>query len=47
MASYSTVKLPRDLVQQIDDVLEQGKLGYLSRAEFVKDAVGALLLRMK
>ena len=47
MASYATVKLPKCLVQQIDDFLEQGKSGYFSRAEFVKDAVRVLLEKTK
>ncbi len=47
MANYVTVKLPEYLVQQIDNVLEQEKFGYLSRAEFVKDAVRVLLAMTK
>lgn len=47
MTGYVTIKLPKDLVQQIDDVLEQQNLGYASRAELVKDAVRGFLTRMK
>jgi metal-responsive CopG/Arc/MetJ family transcriptional regulator len=47
MKAYITVKLPKDLVKQIDEVLEQQNLGYASRAELVKDAVRSFLARMK
>lgn len=47
MANYITIKLPKDLVEQIDDVLEQQNLGYASRAELVKDAVRSFLAKMK
>ena len=47
MTSYFTVKLPRSLIKQIDAVLEQQNLGYVSRAELVKDAVRDLLAKIK
>jgi metal-responsive CopG/Arc/MetJ family transcriptional regulator len=47
MKAYVTVKLPKDLVKQIDEVLEQRNMGYASRAELVKDAVRSFLARMK
>ena len=40
-SEYVIIKIPADLVKEIDAVL--GKHGYRSRAEFVKDAVRALL----
>ncbi|GEM_PF-1404775 len=47
MTSYITIKLPKSLVEQIDDVLERQNLGYASRAEIVKDAVRSFLAANK
>jgi metal-responsive CopG/Arc/MetJ family transcriptional regulator len=47
MTGYVTIKLPKDLVKQIDEVLERQSLGYASRAELVKDAVRGFLGRIK
>jgi metal-responsive CopG/Arc/MetJ family transcriptional regulator len=47
MTSYITIKLPKNLVEQIDEVLEQQNLGYASRAELVKDAVRNFLATTK
>jgi metal-responsive CopG/Arc/MetJ family transcriptional regulator len=47
MTAYITIKLPKNLVEQIDEVLEQQNLGYASRAELVKDAVRSFLARIK
>jgi len=38
---YVTIRLPRDLVDEIDQLV--GKLGYRSRSEVVKEAVRRLL----
>lgn len=35
---YSTVKLPNELIAEIEKILEMG-LGYTSRADFVKESV--------
>ena len=47
VTGYVTIKLPKSLVEQIDEVLEQQSLGYASRAELVKDAVRKLLAANK
>ena len=47
MTSYVTIKLPKSLVEQIDEVLEQQNLGYASRAELVKDAIRKYLAANK
>ncbi len=47
MTSYITIKLPKNLAEQIDEVLEQQNLGYASRAELVKDAVRNFLATTK
>lgn len=36
---YLTLRLPRTLVDEIDKIVNQGLLGFRSRAEFVADAV--------
>jgi len=36
---YTTVHLPVELLQLVDNIIEDGKYGYSSRAEFVKDAI--------
>jgi len=37
-AQYATVHLPIELLKIVDCIIEDGKYGYSSRAEFVKDA---------
>lgn len=39
MTEYTTVRLPKELMQRVDAFLENQNLGYTSRAEIVKDAV--------
>ena len=34
-----TIKLPRDLVDRIDNLINSEKYGYTSRGDFVADAV--------
>jgi metal-responsive CopG/Arc/MetJ family transcriptional regulator len=47
MRRYTNIALPDDLVEQIDKVIKKGGYGYKSRAEFVKEAVRALLKEFK
>ena len=47
MTVYLAVKLPKNLMGQIDEILEQQNLGYVSRAEFVEDAARCLLSKIK
>lgn len=37
--SYVSVKIPKELADQIDDLMISAGEGYSSRAEFVKEAV--------
>ena len=37
--NYVTVKVPKALADEIDQIIEAGTLGYRSRAEMVNDAV--------
>mgnify|MGYP001770686046 CR=1 FL=1 len=36
---YTTIQIPRELVEMIDKIIEERKGGYRSRTEFVADAV--------
>jgi len=47
MTNYATVRLPKELVDQIDAFLQRQSLGYTSRAELVKDAVRSFLEKMR
>ena len=44
---YVNVKIPIELADEIDKILEKKLLGYRSRAEFVAEAVRDKLLRVK
>ena len=36
---YTTVRLPKELMEEIDQIIEHGVRGYKSRAEFIKEAI--------
>ena len=36
---YTTVRLPKELIEDIDKILRKGVMGYKSRAEFIKEAI--------
>ena len=36
---YTTVRLPNDLMKEIDEIIELKKRGYKSRSEFIKEAI--------
>lgn len=38
-AKYISVKIPRELMNEVDKIVSAGILGYKSRMEFIKDAV--------
>ena len=38
-ADYVTLKIPKALAEEIDQILGSGTLGYRSRAEMVNDAI--------
>ena len=31
--------LPKELLDMVDHIIEEGKLGYTSKSEFIKDAI--------
>jgi len=46
-SDWVTVKLPKELVAEIDRVRRSQSLGYTSRAELVKEAVRSYLAGLK
>lgn len=44
---WQTVGLPKDLLDMIDRIIEDGKLGYTSKSEFIKEAIREKILRLK
>ena len=46
-SDWVTIKLPKELVAQIDQVRKRKNLGYTSRAELVKEAVRSYLASLK
>jgi metal-responsive CopG/Arc/MetJ family transcriptional regulator len=44
---YVNVKLPVELADEVDKILEKKLLGYRSRAEFVTEAVRDKLIQVK
>lgn len=45
--AYTTVKIPMDLAEQIDDLVENLKLGYRSRTDFILECVRQRLLELR
>lgn len=46
-AKYISVKIPKELMDEVDRIVSAGILGYKSRMEFIKDAVRDKVLRLK
>ena len=36
---YTTVRLPKELIDEIDSIINRGIRGYKSRSEFIKEAI--------
>ncbi len=36
---YTTVRLPKELMKEIDQIIKRGTRGYKSRSEFIKEAL--------
>ena len=45
--SYVGINIPETLTDQIDEIIQNGKQGYTSRAEFIKDASRQLIYKIK
>jgi len=44
---YRGITLPKELIQQIDEIIKNKKLGYKTNAEFIKEAIREHLARRK
>jgi len=44
---YNTIRLPRELIDEIDKIVSRRFCGYTSRAEFVKEAVRQHILEVR
>ena len=44
---YTNIGLPDELIERIDEIIKNSKLGYKSRGEFVKEAVRVSLKSIK
>jgi len=44
---YSGVNFPKDLLEEVDKIISNNKLGYKSRAEFIKEAIRIRLEKFK
>ena len=47
MNNYKNIALPDDLVERIDSVIKNSKMGYKTRGEFVKESVRTQLKVLK
>jgi len=43
---YTTVALPNVLLDQVDDIVKSNKYGYVSKPEFIKEAIREKLQRL-
>ncbi|MEM0049669.1 MAG: ribbon-helix-helix domain-containing protein [Candidatus Bathyarchaeia archaeon] len=46
-ARYVSIKIPKELMDEVDRIVSAGILGYKSRMEFIKDAVRDKILRLR
>ncbi len=44
---YTTIALPDELVDEIDEIIKSKKKGYTSRAELIKEGVRIVLNKLK
>ena len=44
---YTTVALPNVLLDQIEEIVKEGKYGYVSKPELIKEAVREKLQNLK
>jgi Arc/MetJ-type ribon-helix-helix transcriptional regulator len=44
---YRSIRLPEELLEEVEKEVKLGKRGYKSIAEFVKDAIRVKLLQME
>ncbi|MFH1590899.1 MAG: ribbon-helix-helix domain-containing protein [archaeon] len=44
---YTTIALPNRLIEEIEKIIKQSKYGYISKPEFVKEAVREKLQKLE
>ena len=44
---YVSVRLPKELIDNVDEIIKKREEGYVSRAEFIKEAIRQLLRKIK
>lgn len=44
-SKYTTIALPSELIQKVDDAIKKKAQGYSSRVEFIKEAIRKKLER--
>ena len=44
---YTTIQIPKTLMEEVNRIIQLGILGYTSRMEFVKDAVRDKILQLQ
>lgn len=45
--TFTTIAVPDELVEKIDEVVKEKRYGYRSRPEFIKEAIRNQLLRVR
>ena len=44
---YTTIALPNILVEQIEEIIKNKKYGYISKPEFIKEAIREKIRNLK
>jgi len=44
---YTSVSIPDRLLEEIDEIVKKGHLGYRSRSEFIKEALRIQIIRVR
>ena len=44
---WQTVGLPRELLDMIDRIIDEGNLGYTSKSEFIKEAIREKIVKLR
>ena len=44
---YTTIQIPKTLMEEVNRIIQLGILGYTSRMEFIKDAVRDKILQLQ
>ena len=44
---YTTIRVPKEIVDEIDDIIKEMKLGYRNRSEFIIETVRNRVLKLR